>query len=74
MTDFRVIRIFISSRDNLFDERKTVERTILNMGLQPILGDVRSQPPSANNQEWLALVKDSDIKGITSIFTYTYAK
>lgn len=61
MADYRVIRIFISSRDNLFDERKTVERAISEMGLQPILGDAKTQVPSAYNKEWLALVKSSDI-------------
>lgn len=61
MTDFRVVKIFISSRDKLLDERMTVERTIHNMGLQPILGDVKSQPPSADNKEWLELVRESDI-------------
>lgn len=61
MVDFRVVKVFISSRDHLLDERKSVERVVNNMGFQPILGDVRSQPPSANNKEWLALVKTSDI-------------
>ena len=61
MVDFRVLRVFISSRDKLLDERKTAEKTIYNMGLQPILGDVKSQPPSANNKEWLKLVSASDV-------------
>lgn len=61
MIDFRVVKVFISSRDNLLDERKSVERVVENMGLHPILGDVQSQPPSADNKEWLALVEASDI-------------
>ena len=61
MVDFRVVKVFISSRDNLLDERKSVERIVNKMGLQAILGDVQSQPPSANNKEWLDLVKASDI-------------
>jgi len=61
MIDFRVVKIFVSPRDELLDERKTVERTIYNMGLQPILGDVKSQPPSAHNREWVDLVRASDI-------------
>lgn len=61
MIDYRVVKIFISSREKLLDERTTVERTIHSMGLQPILGDVKSQVPSADSNEWLDLVRKSDI-------------
>ncbi|CAD7767112.1 MAG: hypothetical protein DNFNHJIP_00519 [Candidatus Argoarchaeum ethanivorans] len=61
MVDNRVIKAFISSRDTLFDERKTAERTIRRMGFEPILGDVKTQPPSTNEKEWLEQVKESDI-------------
>ena len=53
-------RAFISSRDDMLDERDTVFHALEEINVAPILGDTRAQPPASNHKEYITLVQKSD--------------